>query len=400
MDYQAQLDNQTICELIVDELRKGPATRRELCFQLGYSRTTIGRALEKLFSQQVIEVIYENASGRGRPAEKLQLATKTVHAIGMDISRRRGIAVAINRLGETLAVVQTFGIEQDDWPQALEELCQKLADQLSTAGCNDAAVSYVGVGVPIPIGCDAWAKRDEPGTLVNKLQKQIHQHWETTILVDNTIRMAALGEARWGAGKDLSSQFYIRISGGIVGCATVRNVISTGAHGYAGEIGHIGVPGSQKKCYCGKTGCLETVASVDAICEHAQLDNLALFPVILADENHPQHQSVSEAIELAVDSLAWVCANSVMLLDPSQIVLAGAVPCLLPDFVEQVETAMQKHLISDLFRDTKVVLTKLDSEGAARGAIAAAQTYLHQNEVNRTMAERQRGDSDDYRGTD
>ncbi len=60
-------------------------------------------------------------------------------------------------------------------------------------------------------------------------------------MVDNTVRMAALAEAMWGAGADMSSFIYLRLSGGVGGCVVSDFRLVGGAGGLAGELGHMTV---------------------------------------------------------------------------------------------------------------------------------------------------------------
>ena len=77
----------------------------------------------------------------------------------------------------------------------------------------------------------------------------------------NDVHAHALGEARWGAGRDASSCLVVAVGTGIGGAFVERGSIMLGAHNEAGHIGHVsctdaaGVP-----CQCGATGHLETIA--------------------------------------------------------------------------------------------------------------------------------------------
>ena len=77
----------------------------------------------------------------------------------------------------------------------------------------------------------------------------------------NDVHAHALGEARWGAGRDAASCLVMAVGTGIGGAFVEHGHIMLGAHNEAGHIGHVsctdaaGVP-----CQCGATGHLETIA--------------------------------------------------------------------------------------------------------------------------------------------
>jgi glucokinase len=85
------------------------------------------------------------------------------------------------------------------------------------------------------------------------------------VVLGNDVEIAALGEAKFGAGKGFNDFVCVFVGTG-VGSAIVENgKIRRGASGTAGEIGHIIVDLSGRPCACGAHGCLEAYASRNAI---------------------------------------------------------------------------------------------------------------------------------------
>lgn len=70
---------------------------------------------------------------------------------------------------------------------------------------------------------------------------------------------AALAEARVGAGRGAGDVFVIALGTGIAGAHVVGGAVHRGAHGAAGEIGHLRATDADHACSCGGRGCLETV---------------------------------------------------------------------------------------------------------------------------------------------
>ena len=81
------------------------------------------------------------------------------------------------------------------------------------------------------------------------------------------MRAGALAEARLGAGRTTRRMLFVAIGTGIAGGYVVDGRIDPGAHGAAGEIGHIVVRTGPDAapCGCGARGCLEAYASAAAI---------------------------------------------------------------------------------------------------------------------------------------
>ncbi len=79
--------------------------------------------------------------------------------------------------------------------------------------------------------------------------------------VDNDANVAALGEHRFGAGRDVADLLYVTVSTGVGGGWVLGGRPWRGHAGMAGEIGHTVVDPAGPLCLCGKRGCVERLAS-------------------------------------------------------------------------------------------------------------------------------------------
>ncbi|MCZ9894027.1 ROK family protein [Brachyspira hyodysenteriae] len=79
----------------------------------------------------------------------------------------------------------------------------------------------------------------------------------------NDASMAALGEAKYGSGKekDYQSVMFVTLGTGVGGGFVLNGKLFTGSLGGAGEIGHVFVVPDGDKCNCGSSGCIERYAS-------------------------------------------------------------------------------------------------------------------------------------------
>ncbi len=86
------------------------------------------------------------------------------------------------------------------------------------------------------------------------------ERFNAPVWVDNDVNLLALGE-RARRRESLVDLIYCKIGSGIGAGLLSQGRIHRGANGSAGDIGHVRVLDSQAQCRCGKTGCLEAVAS-------------------------------------------------------------------------------------------------------------------------------------------
>ena len=192
--------------------------------------------------------------------------------------------------------------------------------------------------------------------------------WDPVPVVDNTVRMAALAEAMWGAGTQMSSFIYLRLSGGVGGCVVSDFRLVGGAGGLAGELGHMTVNASSSPCACGKRGCLETVASLPALCEHAGVSDIAqLRSRVLAKDAR-----ACEGLDRAVAAIGYVLGCAALLINPGAIILAGEIVDAFPSVLAAVSARMHEELLPVMEWDIDVVGASLGPLGAARASASIA----------------------------
>jgi len=113
--------------------------------------------------------------------------------------------------------------------------------------------------------------------------------------------------------------FYIGTGFGNAIC--IHGKILYGAHGVAGELGHIPMFGRFESCSCGNTGCAENYMSGKALSELQQ----TVFPqtpinMLFAEHGgHPRLNTFTEELAIPV-------ATEIYILDPETVIIGGGIP--------------------------------------------------------------------------
>jgi predicted NBD/HSP70 family sugar kinase len=77
------------------------------------------------------------------------------------------------------------------------------------------------------------------------------------VLTGNDATLAGLAEARRGVLRGVAVALHVHVATGIGGVLLTGGLPATGAHGSAGEFGHMPLTGGDEPCRCGSTGCWE-----------------------------------------------------------------------------------------------------------------------------------------------
>ena len=82
---------------------------------------------------------------------------------------------------------------------------------------------------------------------------------------ENEANLAALAELWFGGLDAVRSFLYLTGEIGVGGALVLDGELLRGAHGFAGEIGHVVVDPAGPECRCGSRGCLEQYAGQSAL---------------------------------------------------------------------------------------------------------------------------------------
>src|SRR6266436_5031846 len=173
---------------------------------------------------------------------------------------RCGLVSRDGRLGPTRVQGRP---RSDDGPRWLARMLDEGRGLLAEAGPGAPRAVGVSFGGPVDdegrvfsMHVAGWEKVD--------LRQSMREAFGLPCLVDNDANLGALGEQRFGAGRDTAHLAYFTVSTGVGGGVVLHGKVHRGAHGIAGEFGHIPVRPfdlAAPECACGKRGCVESLAS-------------------------------------------------------------------------------------------------------------------------------------------
>jgi glucokinase len=145
------------------------------------------------------------------------------------------------------------------------------------------------------------------------------------VALGHDVRAGGLAEGRIGAGRGADRFLFVPLGTGIAGAIGIDGRVEAGAHGFAGEIGHIVVRPGGAPCPCGQRGCLERFASASAVSE-AWAAACGDPGADAADCAKAVASGDARAIEVwqeAVDALADGLVTALTLLDPRTLIIGG-----------------------------------------------------------------------------
>lgn len=241
-----------------------------------------------------------------------------------------------------------------------------------------------------------------PGPVINgKVSEAVNLGWKNLdlkkqfsnlignefVCVDNDANVAALGEASNGAASGYKSSVTMTLGTGIGGGVIMDQKIVSGAHGAAGEIGHMlvkhrdGLP-----CNCGKSGCLETIASATGIknlyeINYHQLQDKSTIKEIDSPSSKRIFKAAKNGDALAlsvVDEVAYylgyACHVFSVLINPDIIVVGGGVSRAGDFLIDKIKENFSSIVFNPV-QETKIVLAQLENDAGIYGAMALVKYH-------------------------
>ncbi|MFB9397819.1 ROK family protein [Streptomyces echinatus] len=250
------------------------------------------------------------------------------HVIALDVGGTGMKAALVTDGGELLhRARRATGRERG--PDAVVATILDFAAELYAYGAEHHGAPALAAGLAVPgivdeeHGVAAYAAnlgwRDVP------LRALLTERLGIPVALGHDVRTGGLAEGRIGAGKGADRFLFVPLGTGIAGAIGIDGRVEAGAHGFAGEIGHVVVRPGGTDCPCGQRGCLERYASASAVseawaaaCGDPDADAADCAKAVASGD-----PNAVRVWQEAVDALADGLVTAVTLLDPRTLIIGG-----------------------------------------------------------------------------
>lgn len=188
------------------------------------------------------------------------------YVLGIDIGGTSIKGAIVNKEGKVLTDAFSFPIiKKENQVDTINRLCSTVKSYLK----DNSEYVIEGIGIGIPGSLDT-----EKGVVIfsNNLCWEnlpivdiFKKHFSLPIRITNDANAAALGENRFGAGKEYQDMIMITLGTGVGGGIIDNHKLIEGYQGKGAELGHTVIRMNGRKCSCGRKGCLEQYASATAL---------------------------------------------------------------------------------------------------------------------------------------
>ncbi len=380
--------------LILKELyNNGCKSIPELSKKIHLSTPTITRAIDDLIANGfLIEEGIGNSSGGRRPS-LYGLNPQARYVLGIDISRfyiSLGLFDFNNQPVKEIKIIPE-GLETTN--DILTVLKTHVKDFLIETGIDEKKLMGIGIALPGLIDLNtgisySYLKDDQPAS------KQFESILGHPVFVENDTTVMALGEQAFGLAQGKQNVLCLNIGSGIGLGLILSGKLYKGTSGYAGEFGHIQVDPDGELCYCGKIGCLETLASGKTMIKKARKAieggaTTSISKIIGNDLSKINIETVLQAAQqgdqFAISSLSDIgehlgrgIAVLIHLFNPELIIIGGEMTKADNYIIDPIQQNLNKFTIAKIRRDAQIVISGLGKNAGLMGAVALVMEKVFQ----------------------
>jgi len=349
----------------------------------------------------IIETGYAPSTGGRRP-QRYSLRPDVLYVVAVAMDQLFTRIVIMDMHMRNVTDCEKFELHLDKNPQALDILAEKIEHHIQRSGIKKDKIAGIGIGMPgfvdarkgINYSFLESGDGGIPQYLIEKLKVQVY--------IENDSSLIALAEYRFGAAKDKKSAMVINLSWGIGLGLVMNGELFRGHEGLAGEFSHIPLFSNNKLCSCGKSGCLETEASLLVVVEKAKegikkgrvttLKNelfgadpdKASMAVIRAAEKGDKF--AVELVSQAGYHIGRGVAILIHLLNPEAIVLSGRGSLAGKIWRIPLQQALNEHCIPRLSANTAIEVSELGFNAELIGAAALVMDNYEKGVIKKRQA--------------
>ena len=372
-------------------INDGDYSLADLSKELNTSIPTITKLVGELIDEGFLVDMGKQGTTGGRRPSIYGLNPSAGYLVGTEV-RRKSISVAVtNFKGQLIDYYKEVPFVLKNSEESFRELCKLVTDLIEKIGVSHDHVLAYGFNLSGRVNNETgycftyFIGEDRP------IAAFLEDELECPVYVENDSRAMTYGEYICGVANNEEDMLFINVAWGLGMGMITDGKLSYGKSGFSGEIGHFPLLDNDQMCHCGKIGCLETGASGSAIyriftekLSEGRASTLAERfnkgeEITLDDILNAANEEDVLAIEVVEEIgtvLGRAIAGLINIFNPELVVIGGTVSNVKEYLLLPIRSAIQKHSLNMVNKDTTIKLSKLGEKAGPVGACMLSRSKL------------------------
>ena len=339
--------------------RNGPLTRREVQKITNLSWGTVSKVMAARIQSNLFVEVVKTVTKAGRSPTVIDINPERNLILAIDINVVGLSAVVVSLKGDVKQMINE-NIESFEAADILKQVDMIIAMILGSYINTDSTVLGIGAALQGSVNVEEGISVFNPHFQNWKnipIKAHLEKKFHLPVYVEHDPNCLALSELIFGQHDKLDNAVFIRYGMGIGMSIILDGEIVRGRDGNAGEMGHMIMIDGGQTCYCGKKGCLETLASATSIIKAAgdkYLKRNGKFSLKrreiikrLAMEAENGNGKIAGVFKRAGTYMGRGIANVVNILNPDQVFVCGIMAQYSHLYADDLLAAARNSIWSD-----------------------------------------------------
>jgi fructokinase len=292
---------------------------------------------------------------------------------GLDLGGTKIEGVVLSNI-ENLQIISRLRIptEANKGYEHILKQVAKLVELLAIDSGHEP--TSIGLGTPGVLDPRTQTMKNCNTTAMNgkPMKKDLMDLLKIPVEISNDANCFAIAETHFGIVRDIMPDakmvFGVIMGTGVGGGIVINGQVWDGRHGIGGEWGHSFLDESGGKCFCGNTGCVETIFSGTALQRFytQQTGKTAKLSEILQAHKANTDPAATATVQRLLHFFGKGMANIINILDPDVIVIGGGVGNIDLLYTEGIKSI--KNFVLNNQLDTPILKPKLGDSAGVFGA--------------------------------
>lgn len=373
--------------------KMGELSKPEICRLTNMTTPTISRMIEELIDEGWVTDQGQGVSIGGKRPHIFSLNPDAAYIMGVDVGRVHLKIAIFNLRKEVIGEIKVY-------PSILEAgktneeniryIREKINRTLSELNIPYSKIKVAGFAIPGLIDSDGTSYTYftyDDTSIKQVLEKELG----IPVFIDNDSKIMAMAEHTFGVAKGIPHALCISVNE-CIGLGMILNSQPyTGYKGMAGEFGHIRISGLSEQCYCGKIGCLETVASGRSIVKAAKeaiRKNVTTAIRTLAGDKEITLTTIIRAarqddifaidlLQNAGEKIGEGISTLIHLFNPQVLVIGGEIADAGELITMPIQQILNKYTLTRLKNQCEIKLSNLNSHATIMGTLMVVMKNLY-----------------------
>ena len=387
--------NQIKKEIISYFLNNGKNSISELSKELDLSVPTVTKLINNMSEDGLISDYGKIQTPEGRHPNVYGLNPTSAYFVGIDMTRHHLSIALMDFNGDMVKTKYRIRYKYENTPESLDELCSKIEEFINEISPEirenifNITLNISGrVNPESGYSYSSFYFSEEPISSI--LSKRLNRN----VGIDNDTRAMTYGEYMKGGVEGQKNVIFVNYSWGLGIGIIIDGKPYYGKSGFSGEFGHFPAFDNEILCHCGKKGCLETEASGLAIYRNVQerikngetsiltdrvgnINNLTLSDIIEA--TNQEDTLCIEIVEEVSAKLGKYIAGLINIFNPELVIIGGQVAETDGFMMLPIRSAIRKHSLNLVNKDSHIELSKLKNKAGVFGACLIGRNRLFSN---------------------